>query len=50
MTRADAKAAAKRLQKETGMTYGHCLDAIAKLWGFKDWNTLSAYLKYSEAS
>jgi hypothetical protein len=51
MTIEEAKAEALALKKHyfDNMTaiipYGHCLEEIAHKYNFKDWNTMSAYLK-----
>lgn len=44
------KAQAKRLraamtEKQTPITQGMALEAIARQWGYRDWNTLSAFSK-----
>lgn len=42
----EAKAIRARLKEETGIdkSHGHCLNVVSVLYGYRDWNTLSALI------
>jgi hypothetical protein len=51
----DAKFMARAMEaalraKNVTLTHGECLDVVARQFGLKDWNVLSAHAKRSEAS
>ena len=51
----DAKSMARAMEgalraKNVTLTHGECLDIVARQFGLKDWNVLSAQAKHSEAA